>query len=74
MCGNGRFIPPADISGILSVPFRPAPARVAGMVWIIALLCMGLTGLAGYNRGPIRAAFTLLGLVFGHLIQLIARR
>ena len=56
------------ISGIFSVPFRPAQASVAGMVWIIALLCMGLTGLAGYNRGPIRAAFTLLGLVFGLLL------
>ena len=29
---------------------------------------MGLTGLAGYNRGPIRAAFSLLGLVFGLLL------
>jgi hypothetical protein len=38
------------------------------MVWIIALLCMGFAGLAGYSRGPIRGAFTLLGLLFGLLL------
>jgi hypothetical protein len=38
------------------------------MVWIIALLCMGLTGLAGYGRGPIRGAFMLLGLWAGILL------
>jgi hypothetical protein len=35
------------------------------MIWIIALLCMGLGGLAGKGRGAIRAAFSLLGLLFG---------
>jgi uncharacterized membrane protein required for colicin V production len=35
------------------------------MVWILALLCLGLVGLAGYHRGPIRAAFSLLGLLAG---------
>ena len=38
------------------------------MIWIIALLCMGVIGLAGYQRGPIRAAFSLLGLWFGLLL------
>lgn len=35
------------------------------MVWILALLCMGLIGLAGYRRGPICAVFSLFGLLFG---------
>ena len=35
------------------------------MVWIIALLCMGLVGAAGYYQGPIRAAFSFFGLLFG---------
>jgi len=38
------------------------------MIWIIALLCMGLTGLAGLRRGAICAAFTLLGLLAGLLL------
>jgi hypothetical protein len=38
------------------------------MVWIIALVCMGVVGLAGYWRGPICAAFSLLGLLFGLLL------
>ena len=38
------------------------------MVWIIALLCMGLAGLAGCRRGPICAVFSLLGLLFGLLL------
>ena len=38
------------------------------MVWIIALLCLGLIGLAGYYRGPICAAFSFFGLVFGLLL------
>lgn len=38
------------------------------MVWMIALLCMGLAGLAGHYRGPICAAFSLLGLLFGLLL------
>jgi len=35
------------------------------MVWIIALLCLGVVGLAGYYRGPICAAFSFFGLWFG---------
>ena len=59
----------SDIScSFLSVSFRPGRARLARMVWIIALLCMGLIGLAGYRRGPICAAFSLLGLLFGLLL------
>ena len=52
----------------LSVSFRPARAKLARMVWIIALLCMGLVGLAGCRRGPICAVFSLLGLLFGLLL------
>ena len=48
--------------------FPPARARLAGMVWIIALLCMGLTGLAGYRRGAICAVFSLLGVLAGLLL------
>jgi hypothetical protein len=35
------------------------------MVWIIALLCLGLVGAAGYYQGPVRAAFSFFGLLFG---------
>jgi hypothetical protein len=35
------------------------------MVWIIAFLCLGLVGVAGYRQGPIRAAFSFFGLLFG---------
>jgi len=35
------------------------------MVWIIAFLCLGLVGAAGYYQGPVRAAFTFFGLLFG---------
>ncbi len=35
------------------------------MVWLIAIVCLGLVGLAGYYSGPIRAGFSLLGLFFG---------
>jgi len=38
------------------------------MVWMIALVCMGVVGLAGYWRGPICAAFSLLGLLVGLLL------
>jgi hypothetical protein len=38
------------------------------MVWIIAFLCLGLVGAAGYYHGPIRAAFTFFGLLFGTLL------
>ena len=54
--------------GNLGVSFRPGGARLARMVWIIALLCMGLVGLAGYRRGPICAVFSLFGLFFGLLL------
>lgn len=35
------------------------------MVWLIAFACLGLVGLAGYYQGPVRAAFSLFGLLFG---------
>jgi hypothetical protein len=35
------------------------------MVWIIALLCLGLVGAAGFYQGPVRAAFSFFGLLFG---------
>lgn len=35
------------------------------MVWLIAIVCLGLVGLAGYYSGPIRAGFSFLGLFFG---------
>lgn len=35
------------------------------MLWIIALLCLGIVGAIGYYQGPIRAACSFLGLVFG---------
>jgi hypothetical protein len=35
------------------------------MVWIIAFLCLGVAGAAGYKQGPIRGAFTFFGLLFG---------
>jgi|ERR1700722_1299131 len=38
------------------------------MVWIIAFLCLGLVGAAGYYQGPVRAAFSFFGLVFGSLL------
>jgi hypothetical protein len=38
------------------------------MVWLIAILCLGLVGLTGYYQGPVRAAFSLLGIVFGALL------
>ena len=38
------------------------------MVWVIALLCLGLVGATGYYQGPIRAAFSLFGLLFGALL------
>jgi uncharacterized membrane protein required for colicin V production len=38
------------------------------MVWIIAFLCLGLVGAAGYYQGPVRAAFSFLGLVFGAVL------
>ncbi|HZM04998.1 MAG TPA: hypothetical protein VFC44_18510 [Candidatus Saccharimonadales bacterium] len=38
------------------------------MVWLIALLCLGVVGATGYHQGPIRAAFSLFGLLFGALL------
>ena len=38
------------------------------MLLVIALLCLGLVGMAGYHRGPICAAFSLFGLLFGLLL------
>ncbi|HEV7927899.1 MAG TPA: CvpA family protein [Verrucomicrobiae bacterium] len=38
------------------------------MVWIIAFLCLGLVGAAGYYQGPVRAAFSFFGLLFGTLL------
>jgi hypothetical protein len=35
------------------------------MVWLFALVCMGLVGMTGYYQGPVRGAFCLFGLVFG---------
>jgi uncharacterized membrane protein required for colicin V production len=48
--------------------FARAVSHTTDMVWLIALLCLWLAGLAGYYRGPIRAAFTLTGLLFGLLL------
>lgn len=38
------------------------------MLWIIALLCLGIVGAIGYYQGPIRVACSLLGLIFGSLL------
>jgi uncharacterized membrane protein required for colicin V production len=35
------------------------------MVWIIAFLCLGVVGAAGFRQGPVRAAFSFFGLLFG---------
>ena len=35
------------------------------MVWLIALVCMGLFALVGYFQGPVRGGFCFFGLVFG---------
>lgn len=48
--------------------FARAVSYITGMVWIIALLCLWAVGLAGFYRGPIRAAFSLLGLLCGLLL------
>lgn len=37
-------------------------------IWILALLCVGLAGYAGYARGVIRVAMSLLGILFGLLL------
>jgi hypothetical protein len=38
------------------------------MLWIIALLCLGVVAAIGYYQGPIRVACSLLGLMFGALL------
>jgi hypothetical protein len=38
------------------------------MVWLIALVCLGLVGLAGYYQGPVRAAFSFCGIVIGAIL------
>jgi hypothetical protein len=38
------------------------------MVWLIAFACLGLVGVTGYYSGPIRAAFSLIGLFFGAVL------
>lgn len=38
------------------------------MIWIIAFLCLGLVALLGYYQGPVNAAFSLVGLMFGALL------
>lgn len=37
-------------------------------IWILALLCVGLAGYAGYARGVIRVAMSLLGILTGLLL------
>jgi hypothetical protein len=38
------------------------------MVWMIALVCLGLAGVAGKIAGPVRAAFSFVGLVLAMLL------
>jgi hypothetical protein len=38
------------------------------MVWLIAFACLGLVGITGYYSGPIRAGFSLIGLLFGAVL------
>ncbi len=38
------------------------------MVWLIAIVCLGLIGLAGYYSGPVRGGFSFVGLLFGLLL------
>ena len=37
-------------------------------IWILALVCVGLAGYAGYSRGVIRVAMSLLGILVGLLL------
>lgn len=39
------------------------------MVWIIALVCLGLGGVAGKIAGPVRAAFSFVGLILAILLS-----
>src|SRR5208282_5182769 len=43
----------------------PGETLPSGMVWIIALACLGLLAVVGYYQGPIRTLFSLFGLLFG---------
>ena len=38
------------------------------MIWILALLCLGLGGLIGFYQGPIRGAFSLIGLFLASVL------
>ena len=38
------------------------------MVWLIAFICLGFAGFAGYYSGAIRASFSLVGLFFGMVL------
>ena len=38
------------------------------MIWILALGCLAVVGLAGYYQGPVRAVFSLGGIIFGMLL------
>jgi hypothetical protein len=38
------------------------------MVWLIAIVCLGLVGVSGYYSGPIRAGFSFIGLLFGMML------
>jgi uncharacterized membrane protein required for colicin V production len=38
------------------------------MVWLIALVCLGLVGIAGFYQGPVRAAFSFFGIVIGAML------
>jgi hypothetical protein len=38
------------------------------MLWIFELLCLVIVGAIGYYQGPVRAACSLLGLIFGSML------
>lgn len=38
------------------------------MVWLIAVVCMGLAGASGYYQGPVRGVFWFFGLVIGAVL------
>ena len=52
----------------LFVLFLAGRPNLRHMVWIIALVCLGLVGIIGYYQGPILGAFTFFGLVFGSVM------
>src|SRR5437867_3367961 len=66
------------ITWIISLCFQDAPRYFALMIlWILAVVFMGVVGLVGYYQGAIRAAFSMVGLLvagsvakpLGHLIE-----